>query len=315
MNISLIVPVYNENDNLLNIFNYFLHNFDKEDELIFIDDFSVTTKCLTDLKQIENSRISNVKVIRNLENRGVSYSRNKGIQNSTSNYVMFLDADDILKDNFKKSIEKKLEDFDENPDVIRFNHNLSSFSHVDSTLFNQYSNISGTIIDSYYLHSSCTQICKRSLLDSIKFDEKIMFGEDLLFVYELLSISENILMLNDPYYIYNTNIESVSNNHTKENIVNRLNSIVLVYDNILKSTNVNQKIYKRKCSREISLQLFKLYMIDKYEYKKVSKKLRKKISNHDFVIKNIFDIHSILIKFNLFIVARMLVSFYDQIKK
>jgi len=63
-------------------------------ELIIVDDYSND-----DSQEIINSfasKFDNIKTHFNLENKGANYCRNKGIESAYGNYIVFLDADDLL---------------------------------------------------------------------------------------------------------------------------------------------------------------------------------------------------------------------------
>ena len=63
-------------------------------ELIIVDDYSND-----DSQEIINSfssKFDNIKTHFNLENRGANYCRNIGIESAHGNYIIFLDADDLL---------------------------------------------------------------------------------------------------------------------------------------------------------------------------------------------------------------------------
>ncbi len=63
-------------------------------ELIIVDDYSND-----DSQELINSfasKFDNIKTHFNLENKGANYCRNKGIESAYGNYIVFLDADDLL---------------------------------------------------------------------------------------------------------------------------------------------------------------------------------------------------------------------------
>ena len=100
MIISLIIPMFNSSpflNDLIDLLNLDDDNF----EYIFIDDGSeddTYEKCclLCDGK-------ANATVIHN-SNHGVSFSRNNGIDICNGDYLMFVDSDDALFDDWWKSV-------------------------------------------------------------------------------------------------------------------------------------------------------------------------------------------------------------------
>lgn len=99
---SIIIPVYNEEGNIYNIYNEIISiNFSPFNyEIIFIDDGS-TDNSKNILKDI--SRNKNIKFLSKKKNLGQSFAINTGIQNSKFENIITIDADgqnnpkDILK--------------------------------------------------------------------------------------------------------------------------------------------------------------------------------------------------------------------------
>ena len=115
MKLSIIIPVYNEGPFLERCLSSITPH--KDVEVIAIDDGST-----------DNSSEVMAKCARpgfyyyeQEQNRGVSFTRNKGIYYSTGDYVTFLDADDALAPD---GVETLLRVIDSHPDadVIQLNH-------------------------------------------------------------------------------------------------------------------------------------------------------------------------------------------------
>ncbi len=88
--VSVIIPVYNRTNFLQRAIKSVLNQKYKNFELIIIDDYS--NENVEELvKRFNDSRII---FLKNKVNKGVSYSRNKGINNSKYNFIAFLDSDD-----------------------------------------------------------------------------------------------------------------------------------------------------------------------------------------------------------------------------
>jgi len=91
-NFSIIIPVYNELNNIEKLFNeirFSLNNFDTY-QIIFIDDGS-TDDSQDILKDLENKKL--IQLIKNKKNIGQSYSIYKGIKNAKYETIITLDGD------------------------------------------------------------------------------------------------------------------------------------------------------------------------------------------------------------------------------
>ena len=112
---SVIIPTYNRVEFLNEAIQSVLNQSFQDFELIIVDDASTdaTQKLLNTFK--ENPKI---KIYINSVNKGVSFSRNKGIQKSMGEIITFLDSDDIW---LKRKLEKQNEYFTNN-EVIKVCH-------------------------------------------------------------------------------------------------------------------------------------------------------------------------------------------------
>ena len=113
--ISIVIPVHNVEkyvrETLLSINNQSL----KPDEVIIINDGS-TDKSLNIVNEF--NKINNWKIF-TTDNQGLGLTRNYGKSLAKSEYIYFLDSDDILENNFIYEI-KKLINFYKKPDIILF---------------------------------------------------------------------------------------------------------------------------------------------------------------------------------------------------
>ena len=115
MKVSVIMPCYNHGEFLMQSVQSILWQTHKELELIIIDDYStddswaVTTKCAADDVRI--------RPIRHEQNRGLSRSRNDGLQAATGEFIAFCDSDDIWE---PEKLSSQLTLLEENPqyDVV-----------------------------------------------------------------------------------------------------------------------------------------------------------------------------------------------------
>ena len=108
--ISIIVLVFNNADRLSCCLDFFWQQglSDDEFEVILVNDCS-TDNSISVIEPYLKCH-SNIKLINQTKNQGVSISRNVGINHSVGNYIMFVDADDFLYPNVLPSLIKKAEE-------------------------------------------------------------------------------------------------------------------------------------------------------------------------------------------------------------
>ena len=181
-------------------------------EIIIIDDGS-TDNSLTLIKNFKSKNgYVNIKIIENIINKGVSYSRNVGIDNAIYEYLSFIDADDcFVAKNFKLS--QKNEVYIGNADIYICSY-LQNNEKINIEWYLNTINESGMeLIESYIStpvgNSVVTYVWGKFFLRSfiienkIKFDTTLEIHEDVIFNFECLNNSKKIKLIK--YEIYNYN--------------------------------------------------------------------------------------------------------------
>ena len=100
--ISLIIPVFNEEDEIENFFNDVKKlDLDLINEIIFIDDCSTDNSFFLLEKEIKDFKTKFLKVkfvlLKNFKNRGYGFSIKKGVDHSNNNSIAIIDLDKTYK--------------------------------------------------------------------------------------------------------------------------------------------------------------------------------------------------------------------------
>ena len=139
--IAVIVPVYNGEKFLPEFISSLLRQTINSFEVYFVDDCSTDNTGV--LLQDAVSKNASFYYIRNKSKCGAALSRNKGIEYSQSEYVLCLDADDLIADDLLEELERTAEfycadmvmlerkDFKKNDPIRREN----SFLNDDTELY------------------------------------------------------------------------------------------------------------------------------------------------------------------------------------
>ena len=98
---SIIIPLYNKERYIENAIQSILKQTVVDYEIIILNDGSTDKS-----KDIISKYVSEkIRIIDHPKNKGLSAARNTGIKNATSDYITFLDADDLWKPNYLQTIK------------------------------------------------------------------------------------------------------------------------------------------------------------------------------------------------------------------
>jgi len=112
--VSIVIPCYNYENYITECIQSAVRQVGPSVEVIVVDDCSTDSslaminRCAAELTFFA----AEITVIKNSENRGSSYCRNKGIIEAKGKYIVHIDADDVLITN---GIEKRLKYFEKDP--------------------------------------------------------------------------------------------------------------------------------------------------------------------------------------------------------
>jgi glycosyltransferase involved in cell wall biosynthesis len=106
---TIIIPLYNKEKYIENAINSILNQTFTDFEVLIVND------CSTDKSvEIASEFLSEkVQIVHHEKNSGLAATRNTGIKKATSNYVTFLDADDLWKPHFLEKTYNLIQNFPE----------------------------------------------------------------------------------------------------------------------------------------------------------------------------------------------------------
>ena len=285
--ISIIIPVYNQEEFLKECLESVINQTYKEIEIVIINDGS-SDNSWNIIKNYSNK--DNRIIAINQKNQGVYKTRCVGIKKATGDYIMFLDSDDFLN---TKCIEKMYQYINSgNVDIVRCNFN---FYKKNKTILHEsklkegiyykddYENkLYEYIFNTLDLNSVCMQVVKKAILkDIVNIDYNLKFGEDLIFNSLIINNSDSICILNEPLYNYRVNPNSFSRSISSQVITDRINDI-FKYTNILDSFINTWNIKDKKRFKKYLYQTMLKNLI--YQLIKSDKK-----SNYNLYINHIYS--------------------------
>lgn len=97
--LSIVIPFYNLDDYLYETFESILAATYSPCEIIIVNDGSTEPKSIEVLREIENRGLPQVRVL-HTENQGLATARNTGAEAARGEFVAFVDADDVIEQEF-----------------------------------------------------------------------------------------------------------------------------------------------------------------------------------------------------------------------
>lgn len=241
--ISIIVPCYNAEKFVRFTLNSVLEQTYENWECLLINDGS-KDQSLSILE--EYAKRDHRFELFSQENKGLSATRNRGIENAKGDYVFFLDADDLLTESAILNLVSGLE---ENTDIITGivvnvnGENLTKISQLQhpkegSVLFkNENQEVLIRTMETGLAPVAQNRLFKRSFLDrnNLRFKNGILH-EDELWFFETFSQARNVKFINQETYLYRTdNSESITKNVGDRNLESYLIILEDIFNNYYKN--------------------------------------------------------------------------------
>lgn len=208
--VSIVIPVYNTGETASKLINKFLNDKYENIELVVVDDGSKDNS-LELLKQIKSKKLR----LFGKENGGPSSARNYGVNVAKGKYILFVDSDDDVKDDFvSKMVDAICEPgIDLAMSGVKFVRDNGRMKKDE--FLNEFKREKNEKIKSFALRSMLSdgrmypafnKMFKMDIIkrNSIRFDETMSFGEDTKFVLDYISkMNGEIVQILEPLYIYN----------------------------------------------------------------------------------------------------------------
>lgn len=206
---SVIIPAYNAEKTIENTINSVVNQGYSNWEIVVVENGSIDFTNSVVGKFLNDKRISLIH-----SKKGVSFARNKGIENSIGEWILFLDADDELPLNTLELYNNVIDH--NNVDIIVGQYesgdgNLEIIDNKDEYICRclnnptKECNVTGLVFKS--------NIIKKT---NVEFDVNLTHAEDSLFFLQALLNAKNITVIHDIVYkvnyINNSSVRSINEN-------------------------------------------------------------------------------------------------------
>ncbi len=163
-------------------------------------------------------RNNNIILLENEKNMGVSYSRNRGIENTKSEYIMFCDSDDWYE---KQATKKMMEEIEDGADFVFAGYYITyKDGRKIEVKYNTFNNIEITkeTCISYLPITSSSKLIKKSILveHNIKYPVGIKNCEELPVIPVTGFYAQKIVYIDECLYNYFQRENSASNHRLED---------------------------------------------------------------------------------------------------
>lgn len=267
--VSVIIPVYKAEQYIEKCARSLFEQTLDDIEFIFIDDCTPDNsidilKCL--IRDYPH-RKSQVKIIHNEENKGISTTRNIGLNNSTGEYIIHCDSDDWIDDDLYEKLYLKA--IEEKSDIV-----LCDFIREESGNLKIRKEFLNENVEEYVKAILTTKLSpylwnklvSRNLYlkYNIFFPDGINIREDFYVLLKLFYYSKKISRISDSYYHYRIHGHSISRSENMRDfnsvfVQDRIKASVLAYDFLM---NTDDKVKYEKAILDSKL-ILKIRIITK----------------------------------------------------
>lgn len=258
--VSVIVPVYNVEDYLTECLESIIEQTYRELEIICIDDCS-TDRSLEILKEYAQ-RDSRIILSENQENCGQAYTRNRGMELATGDYILFVDSDDKICLDLIESCVKVSEGcdmvcFDYKQIIDRKEYPRQFAYRMEEGTYSGELYFTEAVCRDSIIFAPWSKMYSRHFLikNNISFYNGIVY-EDILFGFYCYVNAENVYSLNRKLYTYQIRSDSTMTGGVTEKSIGSYVICICELTRIYLQTEYNQKMnhaieeYIRKVCRE-----------------------------------------------------------------
>ena len=254
--VSIIIPCYNCEKYIIKTLESAVSQDYTNIEIIVINDGS-TDNCSSIVKTIKDDRIHLIEQ----ENQGVSFSRNKGLALAKGEFIVFLDADDLLHPSF---LEKRVFSLSKSTAIAcassvvlvdksgeKIKENKNYFAANKSSQILEFKNEIITCPSSYLFKTESLKKHK------IKFNKNLQSSADKFFLLEVLKHGEIELINESPMY-YRILNDSMSHKITKTLLKDQISFYNEIKSFFKNSSNSVTKSYYARLSFTIAASAYYL---------------------------------------------------------
>lgn len=288
---SVIVPVYNVENELNRCIDSILQQSIDNFELILINDGSTDNSgSICDKYDKKDKR---VKVIHK-KNGGVSSARNAGLDVAKGEYIVFVDSDDYVTCDYLEKLY--------NPNVgivlCGIKHIMTNKNKIivlDNKIYGTFEigeEIINQIIETKFINTVYSKMYHKEIIqkNNIRFMEDMIMGEDTIFIIDYIKHIKNMEVKKDVVYNYiSSEKETLSTfNENSTYYLERLDEYI--EENLLKYYKIQpNEVFKKRKWGKYEWAIFQTIKSNNMSFLKKRKLLKMVFKNKNYIelVKNI----------------------------
>jgi len=220
--VSVICPVYNCAAYIKDCIDSLMAQTMQDFEVLLVDDHG-QDKSIEVAKMHLEGKSDKFRFLQTPENSGPGVARNVGIDAAKGEYIAFIDSDDQWKPTFLERLLEAAEDKD-----LAYCQLQYSNGRVHRNPVLDAGDFSGKKKIGFLLHFVTFSVCflyRKSFLadNNLKFPCE-RNSEDTNFLTRSLLLAQSIACVDEPLYIYNVHLESLTTSHDRSKFKQRLSA-------------------------------------------------------------------------------------------
>ena len=233
LNLTIIVPCYNVEKYVEKSIKSILEQTYESIKIIEIDDCS-TDKTFSKITELQHKYSDKLQVYQNEKNKGLAYTRNRGIKLADSEFIGFIDSDDYIDNEYYEKLMTTLA------------KNEADIAIADMQLVDEDGNLLGTVqsginpeetelkkaaIDNGLAASACNKVFRKTLIEKYLFLEG-KINEDICSVIPAVLHAKKLAYTHEVAYYYVQRNTSIQNSTFSEKRFDIFDSVELTFDRI-----------------------------------------------------------------------------------
>ena len=268
--ISIIIPVWNAEEFLVETINSVLNQTYKNIEIICINDGS-SDNSLKVLKEIQKNYKDKIIVI-DQENQGGSAARNVGLDKATGDYIAFLDNDDLYHPQYLEILYYKLKENNCDVSICRnvifndgenFSFNKSyDIKNIKTRRIYNFPFFQKFVMKDDIPMLMWLKLAKREVYDNIRFSLKLPAINDVLLNMEVLYNSKRCVTIAEELIAWRARNTSQTHVKLSEKKLNELYNLIEELNNFYNTHKLNF-IERFFIKRLISKKVYQVFISER----------------------------------------------------